>query len=420
MQPLRGTKDILPYEIKIWKQIRNIANNILEIHNYNEIQTPLLEDTELFQKSIGNYTDIINKEMYNFNDKKKRKITLRPEGTTSVARAFISNKLYLNHKINKLWYLGPMFRYERPQKGRQRQFNQLGIECLGSSIPISDVEVIRLAIKILEALKYKEYKLEINSIGTCKERKEYKIALTTYLSKYKHNFNINLNKQINTNPLRVLDNKDLKIKEILIYAPKLKNYLDNISLNHFNEVCKNLKYLDIPYIINDNLVRGLDYYNYTAFEIKTKELHNQNTICGGGRYDKLIENLGGPNTPSVGWAMGIERLIIIKKNFFNKKKQTNIIYIIIQNNNNYYIIWDIITKLEIYKIKFELNLSNNNLLKQIKKANKIKKKICFILGTDEIYNKYITIKWLDTSTQQKIYLCELDKFLKYLKYNILI
>nr|YP_009394228.1 Histidine-tRNA ligase [Rhodomela confervoides]ARW62790.1 Histidine-tRNA ligase [Rhodomela confervoides] len=419
MQPLRGTKDILPYEIKIWQQIHEIANNLLNINNYSEIRTPILESTELFQRSIGNFTDIVNKEMYSFNDQGERNITLRPEGTASIARAFISNKLHLKQKINRLWYLGPMFRYERPQKGRQRQFHQLGIECIGSTMPIADVEVIRLATKTLEALKCKKYQLEINSIGNAKEREEYKIALVNYLDKYTNDLDKDSKRRIETNPLRILDSKDLKTQEILIQAPKLKNYLDKISLNHFYEVCNNLEYLNIPYKINENLVRGLDYYNYTAFEIKTQDSHHQNTICGGGRYDQLIKSLGGPSTPAVGWAIGLERLIMITEANLNKKNNQNIIYIATQNNNNYYVVWDIINKLEIYQIRFELDLSNNTLLKQIKRANQVKAKICLILGEDEIYNKYITIKWLATSTQQKIYFSELEKYLKYLKYHMI-
>nr|AZL88055.1 histidine-tRNA ligase [Harveyella mirabilis] len=419
MQPLRGTKDILPNEIQLWQQICQITKELLNLHNYNEIQTPILENTELFKKTIGNTTDIINKEMYSFNDQSQRNITLRPEGTASIARAFIHNKLYLDQTIQRLWYLGPMFRYERPQKGRQRQFHQLGIECIGSSIPIADVEVIRLAIIILKALKCKTYELQINSIGNAKEREQYIIALMAYLDQYKNDLDQDLNKKITINPLRILDSKNIKIQEILIKAPKLNKYLDKISLYHFDEICHNLTYLNIPYKINQNLVRGLDYYNNTAFEIKIKSLYHQNTICGGGRYDQLIKSLGGPNTPSVGWAIGLERLIMITHQNLKQRKNNNTIYIINQSHDHSYIIWNIINQLEIYHIKFELDLSKNTLFKQIKKANQMKIKICFILGEDEINNQYITIKWLQTSTQQKINFSKLNEYLKYLKYYII-
>nr|YP_009396901.1 Histidine-tRNA ligase [Ophidocladus simpliciusculus]ARW66087.1 Histidine-tRNA ligase [Ophidocladus simpliciusculus] len=418
MQPLRGTKDILPYEIKLWQQIYNVANEILTANNYYEIRTPILENTELFNKGIGNFTDIVNKEMYSFNDQGERNITLRPEGTASIARAFISNKLYLKQKINRLWYLGPMFRYERPQRGRQRQFHQLGIECIGSSLPIADVEVIRLAIKTLDALGFKEYILEINSIGNMAERDIYKNDLIKYLKLYQNDLDRDSQKKLLTNPLRILDSKNLNTQTILQQAPKLKNYLNEKSLDHFKYVCNSLKYLNIAYKINDYLVRGLDYYNCTAFEIKMKKLSNQNTICGGGRYDTLIEQLGGPYTPSVGWAIGIERLITIKNKNFHLNKPQNIIYIAHQEILDKYKIWDILDILENYEIKFELDLSNNNLYKQIKRANQMKAKICLILGEEEIKLKYITIKWLETGTQQKIHLSKFYNYLKYIKQQL--
>ena len=311
MQTLRGVKDILPGEIEKWQKIYDIAYNILSKANYLEIRTPILENTELFKRSIGTFTDIVNKEMYSFEDQGQRDITLRPEGTASIARAFISNKMYINNNIHRLWYLGPMFRYERPQKGRQRQFHQLGIECIGSNSPIADIEVIRLALKFLNQLSIKECNLEINSIGNLEERNEYKEKLVSYLTKYQDDLDIDSKKRLINNPIRILDSKSKKTQEILLEAPKLKNFLKIDSLNHFNYICENLKYLNIPYEINDTLVRGLDYYNYTAFEININELGSQNTVCGGGRYDKLIEQIGGPSTPSVGWAIGIERLIII-------------------------------------------------------------------------------------------------------------
>nr|YP_009398347.1 Histidine-tRNA ligase [Thaumatella adunca]ARW67533.1 Histidine-tRNA ligase [Thaumatella adunca] len=415
MQPLRGTRDILPDEIKLWQYIYNKANNLFSKNNYHEIQTPILENTELFKRSIGNFTDIVNKEMYSFNDQGKRNITLRPEGTASIARAFISNKLYLKKKINRLWYLGPMFRYERPQKGRQRQFHQLGVECIGSSIAMADTEVIKLATKMLQTLGCKEYILEINSIGNLEEREIYTINLIKYLNKYKNELDIDSTKRIENNPLRILDSKDYRTQEILKEGPKLKNYLKHESLKHFNEVCENLEYLNIKYTLNSNLVRGLDYYNYTAFEIKTKKLNHQNTICGGGRYDSLIKQLGGPDTPSVGWAIGLERVLMIIENNLIINNDNNIIYIATEINNNYYLVWDIINILEEYELKFDLDLSNKNLNKQLKKANQAKAKICFILHKEEIKNKYITIKWLKTSMQQTIYLSELRNYLKYLK-----
>nr|YP_010619949.1 Histidine-tRNA ligase [Symphyocladia marchantioides]WAX03962.1 Histidine-tRNA ligase [Symphyocladia marchantioides] len=416
MQPLRGTKDILPDEIQTWQSIYKIAHDILNIHNYKEVRTPIIENTDLFERSIGNFTDIVNKEMYSFNDQGERNITLRPEGTASIARAYITNKLYTQKSINRLWYLGPMFRYERPQKGRQRQFHQLGIECIGSDMPIADIEVIKLAIDILKKIECSnEYLLEINSIGNLNEREIYKLDLVKYLEKYEHEIDIDSKKRIYKNPLRILDSKNLKTQEILQNGPKLKEYLGKDSLKHFNTICNHLQYLNIKYEINNYLVRGLDYYNYTAFEIKTKNLNQQNTICGGGRYDNLIEQLGGPCIPAVGWAIGLERLIILIQKSLSQKVEQNIIYIAIHNSYKVDIIWDIIHILQEYKLGFELDLSNNNLSRQIRKANQLKAKICLIIGEHEIRDKSITIKWLQTRTQQTIRLSNFKKYIQYLK-----
>lgn len=415
MQSLRGTKDILPNEIHIWQYIYQKVYEILSLANYTEIRTPIIENTHLFERSIGNATDIINKEMYSFKDQSKRHITLRPEGTASIARAFISNQLYLNKQLQRLWYFGPMFRYERPQYGRQRQFHQLGIECIGSLSPIADVEVIRLAINTLKILNIAQYNLEINCIGNIEERNIYKDKLIEHLIKYKNDLDDDSQKRLKTNPLRILDTKNLKTQEILIEAPQLYSFLKLNSQKHFETICENLEYLNIEYSINKNLVRGLDYYNLTAFEIKTKEINNQNTICGGGRYDTLIEQLGGPKTPSVGWAIGIERLIIIIKNTLNIEQKGLSIYIAIQGDKNKKYIWEIIEILENCKIKFNLDLNNKNLQKQLKKANQTNANVCLIIGENEIMNKNIIIKYLKTGYQEKIQIDNLHSYLYSLK-----
>nr|ARW68393.1 Histidine-tRNA ligase [Chondria sp. (in: red algae)] len=418
MQPIRGTKDILPHEVKNWQKIYEIIREILSQNSYHEIRTPIIENTELFRRSIGDFTDIVNKEMYTFNDQGKRLITLRPEGTAGIARAFISNKLYLKNKINRLWYLGPMFRYERPQQGRQRQFHQLGIECIGSLMPIADVEVIRLAVKILEDIHFTSWTLEINSIGNIQERERYTNNLISYLSKYKYDLDINSQIKLKDNPLRILDSKDLKTQEILLKSPKLKNYLGSESLTHFNTICNQLNSIGIKYEINDNLVRGLDYYNYTAFEIKTQSINQQNTICGGGRYDQLIKQLGGPYTPSVGWAMGIERLIMTLDKKLSIKEEVTTIYIVTSSIYKSDNLWNTVKVIDKYKLNFEIDLSNNNLNKQLRRANQIGANICFIIKDDEIKNKYITVKWMRTHIQQTINLSQLENYLKYLKKHL--
>jgi len=418
MQPIRGTKDILPQEIKHWQTIYTNVKRILSQHNYKEIRTPIIENTELFARSIGDFTDIVNKEMYTFSDQGKRKITLRPEGTASVARAFISNRLYLNNPINRLWYLGPMFRYERPQKGRQRQFHQLGIECIGSILPLADVEVIRLATKILENINFKDWILQINSIGNVEERKIYIEKLLKYLYRYKDDLDNDSQTRLHDNPLRILDSKNLKTQEILIESPKLINYLGKESIIHFETICNQLNHLNIDYKINTNLVRGLDYYNYTAFEIITNTNDKQNTICGGGRYDELIQQLGGPHTPSVGWAMGIERLIMnLNDNIFTQEK-IKTIYIINSELNESSTLWKIINIIDKYNINFEIDLSNKNIKKQLRRANKLGIHVCFIIKNNEISSEYITVKWMRTHVQQQIQLCQLDNYLKYLKNHL--
>lgn len=414
MQLLRGTKDILPSDISIWQYIYYHAQNILQLSNYKEIRTPIIESTSLFNRSIGDDTDIVNKEMYSFQDQGSRYITLRPEGTASVARAFISNRMYAQNKIHRLWYYGPMFRYERPQQGRQRQFHQLGIECLGSDSPLADVEVIRLAIKILNDFKYNEHILEINSIGNAAERNIYKYKLKDYLEPYFHDLDNDSKNRLQSNPIRILDTKNNNTLAILQEAPRLISCLETDSLNHFDKVCEHLQDLNIMYHINHNLVRGLDYYNYTAFEIKENKSNQQNTICGGGRYDHLIKQIGGPQTPAVGWAIGIERLILLINNYIKTKNSVSI-YIVMQGNEAQIQVWNIIQILEKHQITFELDLSNLSLSKQLKKANLSQADICLIIGETEIQEQCVKLKWLKTRKQCTIHINKLSNYLYYIK-----
>ena len=402
MESVRGTKDILPNQIQLWQHIYQQALETLTIHNYSEIRTPIIENTSLFIRTIGKDTDIVNKEMYSFLDQGKRSLTLRPEGTASIARAFLSNKLYQNSSINRLWYLGPMFRYERPQNGRQRQFHQLGIECIGSSHPMADAEVIIIANKLLTKLIHKKHQLEINSIGNQEERKLYKHDLINYLNNYKEDLDTDSQKRLYINPLRILDSKVSKTQEILQNAPRLKKYLGYESKKHFELVCKYIEAANICFSIEDKLVRGLDYYNNTAFEIKTQELGPQNTICGGGRYDKLIEYLGGPTTPSVGWAIGVERLIIFIKKELEIENHHNLFYIATQGLEAQKKIWPLAQLLEKNKISFSIDLSDSTFQKQLRRANKSGAIGCLILGPEEVKNSTITIKWLLDGYQETI------------------
>lgn len=408
MQLLRGTKDILPDEIIFWQHIYQTVYNILDLHNYKEIRTPIIESTNLFERSIGSDTDIINKEMYSFIDQGNRNITLRPEGTASIARSFINNKLYAKKKINKLWYMGPMFRYERPQSGRQRQFHQLGIECIGSSNPIADAEVIRLANQILNKLKCSNHKIEINSIGNFEERSLYREKLISYLTPYKDDLDQESQRRLSTNPLRILDSKNDKTKEILSHAPNLQEYLTRESKKHFEEVCEFLNTMDVPYTINNKLIRGLDYYNDTAFEITLNDKSSKDAICGGGRYDTLIQQLGGPKTPSVGWAIGIERLLILIKNSLKLKNHDTLIYIAPIGMKAQTKVWEFIKILEHHKVKFELDLSNDTLKKKIKCAHQLNAQFCIIIGDEEISNNSVALKNLINGEQNNIAITEFN------------
>nr|YP_009314620.1 Histidine-tRNA ligase [Liagoropsis maxima]SCW22874.1 Histidine-tRNA ligase [Liagoropsis maxima] len=394
MQSIRGMHDILPDEISYWQHIYNMALKILNTANYKEIRTPIVESTSLFLRSIGQDTDIVNKEMYTFLDQGKRHLTLRPEGTASIARAIIQHKLCEPTTIQRVWYLGPMFRYERPQQGRQRQFHQLGLECYGSINPIVDAEIIYLAQTILHALECTDFTIEINSIGTLENREEYKIRLRHYLEKYKNDLDNESQSKLYTNPLRILDSKEPKIHEILYYAPNLADCLDPKSMIHFQSLQEYLKSLNIKFKINRQLVRGLDYYNDTVFEINTNLLGTQGTICGGGRYDSLTEQLGGKRIPAVGWGIGIERLLLLIKDKIELKNNKLCIYIATQNSCYLQYSLQIIPIIQQYGLKYELDLSGSVLKKQLQKALKKQAMLCLIIGEEEVKNSSITLKWL--------------------------
>lgn len=412
MQTIRGTKDILPSDIYKWQELYRTAIKILTLYNYHEIRTPIIENTELFLKSVGNETDIVSKEMYNFFDQGGRNITLRPEGTASIVRALVNHKLYLNSKIQKLWYMGPMFRYERPQSGRQRQFHQLGIECIGSSNPLAEVEVITITKQILDTLHCSDYKIEINSIGNLIERSQYIQDLVEYMLNFEKDLDTDSKKRLTHNPLRILDSKNPQIQSILNEGPKLTNYLGKNSLEHFNKVCGYLSSLNISYETNHRLVRGLDYYNDTTFEITSKKLGGQNTICGGGRYNKLVKSLGGPDLPGVGCAIGIERLMILNNSLNKIPSEKLRIYIITKGyieSKKGLIVAEVLRKAN---IPFHIELEETSLQKQIKKAIKNEASCCIIIGQDEINNKTITVKWINKHFQETINEEDLVKYIK--------
>ena len=402
MQTIRGTKDILPHEVTAWQNLYIQALKLLTIYNYHEIRTPIIENTEVFLRSVGSGTDIINKEIYRFTDQGKRDISLRPEGTASIARAIAGHKLYNANPVQKLWYMGPMFRYERPQQGRQRQFHQFGIECIGSDYPFADVEVINIAHTFLKNLKYENYTIEINSLGTIEERRHYTTALKDFMQNYQDDLDEESKQRLQTNPLRILDSKCSKTQELIKNAPSIQTYLEKQSKEHFEIVLDALKHLNIPYKVNTKLVRGLDYYNHTTFEVISNDTNNQKTVCGGGRYSHLIKQFGGPDISGVGWAIGIERLLIIVNEIKQKKSQTPRFEIIANSINAQKLSCQLSQLLAKHRILFNLNLSNKNFKKQIKKAVQDKYTGCIIIGETEYNDQTLTVKWLNEHYQETI------------------
>ena len=302
--------DLLPEQTRRWQAVESVAREQFRCAGLDEIRTPLLEFTDLFARGIGEATDVVGKEMYTFVDRGDRSCTLRPEGTASVVRAALQHGL-LTQGTQRLWYGGPMFRYERPQAGRQRQFHQIGVEFLGASSPRSDAEVIALAWDLLSALGIQGLKLEINSLGTPEDRQRFRTELVGWLEQRAEQLDPDSQERLSTNPLRILDSKNKGTQLLLNEAPTLLGALSEESIHRFDEVRALLTALQIPYQLNPRLVRGLDYYGHTAFEITSDQLGAQATVCGGGRYDGLIEQLGGPDTPAIGWALGMERLLLV-------------------------------------------------------------------------------------------------------------
>ncbi|PWL22022.1 MAG: histidine--tRNA ligase [Synechococcus sp. XM-24] len=310
LQSLRGMADLLPAQTALWQRVENEAREQFRRACVQEIRTPLLEVTELFARGIGEATDVVGKEMYTFLDRGDRSCTLRPEGTASVVRAAIQHGL-LSQGPQRLWYAGPMFRYERPQAGRQRQFHQIGLECLGFTDARSDVEAIAVAWDLLTSLGIQGLALELNTLGSSDDRARYREQLVAYLRQHRDRLDPDSQDRLERNPLRILDSKNTQTQAVLIDAPTLANALAAESRERFEQVKAGLEALAIPYTLNPRLVRGLDYYSHTAFEITSTQLGAQATVCGGGRYDGLVEQLGGPVTPAIGWALGMERLVML-------------------------------------------------------------------------------------------------------------
>ena len=420
IQASRGTRDILPDEVVYWQQVEAIARDLLHRAAYHELRTPIFEQTDLFERGIGEATDVVGKEMYSFLDRGDRSLTLRPEGTAGAVRAYIENKLHAQGGVQRLWYTGPMFRYERPQAGRQRQFHQLGVEVIGSADPRADVEVIALAADILQAVGLSDWKLSLNSVGTKQDRLHYREALVEYLQPYADELDADSKDRLTRNPLRILDSKDAKTAAIAKGAPSILDYLSASSQAHFQRVQDLLQRLDIPFTINPCLVRGLDYYTHTAFEFQMEDLGAQSTVCGGGRYDGLISELGGPETPAVGWAIGLERLVLMMQKQSASLTSGVDVYCAARGNEAEAQSLAIAERLRQGGLSVEVDLSGSAFGKQLKRADRSGAPLGIILGEEEALNQTVQLKWLTSGEQATLSQSELFDQLSEIKDKIML
>lgn len=420
IQASRGTRDILPDEVVYWQQVEATARDLLHRAAYHELRTPIFEQTDLFERGIGEATDVVGKEMYSFLDRGDRSLTLRPEGTAGAVRAYIENKLHAQGGVQRLWYTGPMFRYERPQAGRQRQFHQLGVEVIGSADPRADVEVIALAADILRAVGLQEWTLSLNSVGTKQDRLHYREALVKYLQPYADELDADSKDRLTRNPLRILDSKDAKTAAIAQGAPSILDYLSESSQAHFQRVQDLLQRLDIPFTINPCLVRGLDYYTHTAFEFQMEDLGAQSTVCGGGRYDGLISELGGPETPAVGWAIGLERLVLMMQKQSASLTSGVDVYCAARGEEAEAQSLAISQRLRQGGLSVEVDLSGSAFGKQLKRADRSGAPLGIILGEEEALNQTVQLKWLTSGEQATMSQSELFDQLSEIKDKIML
>ncbi|MBD2058561.1 histidine--tRNA ligase [Oculatella sp. FACHB-28] len=401
IQALRGTRDILPEEVSYWQRVETAARGILGRSAYREIRTPIFEQTDLFERGIGEATDVVGKEMYTFKDRGDRSLTLRPENTAGVIRAFIEHHLHAQGGVQRLWYTGPMFRYERPQAGRQRQFHQLGAELVGSPDPRADAEVIAIATDLLQSLGLKALRMDLNSVGTIADRQTYREALVAYFTPHQAELDADSQDRLTRNPLRILDSKDERTKAIAQDAPSILDYLSPDSQKHFDRVRQLLEDLGISYQLNPRLVRGLDYYTHTAFEIISDDLGAQSTVCGGGRYDGLVAELGGPETPAVGWAIGLERLILLLQQQSLATAAVDF-YLVSRGDRAEAQALKLAQTLRQLGFAAELDLSGSAFGKQFKRADRSGAVACLILGDAEADSETVQIKWLKSGEQEAI------------------
>lgn len=405
IQAIRGMNDLLPADSPLWQYVEAVIADILARYAYQEIRFPIVESTELFKRSIGEVTDIVEKEMYTFEDRNSDSLTLRPEGTACCVRACEENGLLYN-QTQRLWYMGPMFRHERPQKGRYRQFHQVGVEVFGIQGPDIDAEVLVLSARILRELGVSEHvTLQINSLGSSEARAAYKQALVSYLSNVKDQLDEDSQRRLESNPLRILDSKNANTQVLLNAAPVLLDYLDEESLSHFEGLKSLLNAAGIQYQVNPRLVRGLDYYGKTAFEWVTDKLGSQSTVCAGGRYDGLVEQLGGKSTPAVGFGIGLERLVLLLQAIevtpSGLDQQADIYLVSVGDVSAAAITLAERIRDNLPFVRLLTNCGGGNFKNQLKKADKSGADIALILGEDEANVGKVTIKFLRDDIEQQ-------------------
>lgn len=406
LQKPKGTQDILPGESAKWQYVENVIRNLFKQYHYDEIRTPMFEHYEVISRSVGDTTDIVTKEMYDFHDKGDRHITLRPEGTAPVVRSYVENKLFAPEvqKPTKMYYIGSMFRYERPQAGRLREFHQVGVECFGSNNPATDVETIAMGHHLFEVLGIKNVKLHLNSLGSPESRQAYRQALIDYLTPIREQLSKDSQRRLNENPLRVLDSKESEDKLAVENAPSILDYLDESSQAHFDAVCHMLDALNIPYIIDTNMVRGLDYYNHTIFEFITEIEDNELTICAGGRYDGLVSYFGGPETPAFGFGLGLERLLLIldKQGISLPIENTIDLYIAVLGSEANLAALDLAQSIRHQGFKVERDYLGRKIKAQFKSADTFNAKVIMTLGSSEVDSKKVGLKNNQTRQEVKV------------------
>ena len=404
LQKPKGTQDILPADSAKWQYVENVARETFKKYNYGEIRTPMFEHYEVISRSVGDTTDIVTKEMYDFHDKGDRHITLRPEGTAPVVRSYVENKLFAPEvqKPVKVYYIGSMFRYERPQAGRLREFHQLGVECFGSKNPATDVETIAMVYQLFNTLGIKDVTLHLNSLGNTESRLAYRQALIDYLTPMRESLSKDSQRRLDENPLRVLDSKEKEDKVAVENAPSILDYLDEESQAHFDEVRTMLDSLNIPYVIDTNMVRGLDYYNHTIFEFITTIDKSELTICAGGRYDSLVEYFGGPETAGFGFGLGLERLLLVlDKQGIELPVEENLdVYIAVLGSGANGKALELVQAIRYQGFKAERDYLGRKIKAQFKSADTFKAKTVITLGESEVESGQVNVK--NNATREEV------------------